>query len=364
MAYEKPFLKHIAERDHGLVHANFTNILLAGGWLGATDPRDRVYAFLGHPAARVEGNTRTLVKADYRVTATSLFAAVHQHLIFKDRSLQSLTTIRHSDATLDGTAASWVGRWDVPNEAIVLGSLSHTVKRPYDADLHDETGERIIADISASDNAHNALSHPQLHVHGLVMDEIAQTSPILNEDDVKVRTGHDPELNLVKGVWRKFVDSATTLGTEVDAFSTVLGAGLLDNDIAAVDNLSQHRADFQAYTAAYCSPELARWASQNRLDSPEVGVAHYYSMLIARICHGRKFVCTKQGRLGIGPSAFRTGDICAVLFGSRLPFVLRPLSLASQYLLLGDAYIHGLMRGEAVVLWREGKVVEEKVMLV
>lgn len=122
---EKQFLKHIAERDHGLTHASFTNILLAGGWLGTTGPRDRVYAFLDHPAARVEGTTRALVKADYRVTATSLFAAVHKQLILQDRSLQSLTTIRQSDATLDRKAASWIGRWDVPNEVIVLGSLSH-----------------------------------------------------------------------------------------------------------------------------------------------------------------------------------------------------------------------------------------------
>ncbi|KAM0720640.1 hypothetical protein Q7P37_004777 [Cladosporium fusiforme] len=360
---EKPFLKHIAERDEGLMHANFANILLAGGWLSATDPRDRVYAFLGHPAARVEGGARTVVKADYQTTATSLYTAVHQHLILEDKSLQSLTLVRHSDTTLDGTAASWVERWDQPNEVIILGSISHTVERPYDADLHNETGDRVIANIIAPVNAHDTSSHPQLHARGLIIDEIVEATSVLSEDDMTVRTGHDPGLNLVEGVWRKFVDSTSTSRDEVDAFSTVLGAGLLDNDIAATTNLPQHRADFQAYTAAHCSPELARWASQDCPEKSEVGVAHYYSMLVARVCHGRKIFRTRQGRLGLGPSALRPGDTCAVLFGSRIPFVLRPSGEASQYLLLGDAYVQDLMSGEAVALCKDGIIVEESITL-
>jgi hypothetical protein len=62
----------------------------------------------------------------------------------------------------------------------------------------------------------------------------------------------------------------------------------------------------------------------------------------------RKFFITKDGRLGLGPSLLRDGDICCVLMGCRMPLIIRPTSTPSHFKLVGPSYIDGVMHGEVV----------------
>jgi len=66
------------------------------------------------------------------------------------------------------------------------------------------------------------------------------------------------------------------------------------------------------------------------------------------VCEGRSFLFTRKGYYSLGPYIAKPGDICCVLFGATVPFILRKADGASHYKLVGEAYIHGLMRGEAV----------------
>jgi hypothetical protein len=50
--------------------------------------------------------------------------------------------------------------------------------------------------------------------------------------------------------------------------------------------------------------------------------------------------------MGLGPNAMQTGDVVCILFGCKVPYILRPVD--GHYLLVGDAYIHGIMDGEAM----------------
>ena len=62
---------------------------------------------------------------------------------------------------------------------------------------------------------------------------------------------------------------------------------------------------------------------------------------------GRTFVTMKDGKMGVGPFLAQVGDVVAVVFGAPVCVVLRPVS-NGQYRLVGDAYVHGVMHGEAV----------------
>ena len=46
------------------------------------------------------------------------------------------------------------------------------------------------------------------------------------------------------------------------------------------------------------------------------------------------------------PAALEAGDVVCVLFGGKVPFCLRPMG--RRYLIVGECYAHGLMKGEAV----------------
>ena len=60
----------------------------------------------------------------------------------------------------------------------------------------------------------------------------------------------------------------------------------------------------------------------------------------------RRFCATIDGRIGLVPKSAAAGDVVCVLYGGRVPFVLRPCG--KGYTLIGECYIHGLMDGEAI----------------
>ena len=66
----------------------------------------------------------------------------------------------------------------------------------------------------------------------------------------------------------------------------------------------------------------------------------------------RRFFTTKKGFVGIGPDKIQKGDLVAVLFGADTPLILRPDGISFK--LVGAAYVHGIMRGEMILLRRFG----------
>ncbi|KAF4624391.1 hypothetical protein G7Y89_g13780 [Cudoniella acicularis] len=68
---------------------------------------------------------------------------------------------------------------------------------------------------------------------------------------------------------------------------------------------------------------------------------------ISTSTHPSRFFVTKQGCIGRGPLPIQKGDQVCILFGAKLPFILREIS-PDVYVILGEAYVHGIMKGEAV----------------
>lgn len=62
----------------------------------------------------------------------------------------------------------------------------------------------------------------------------------------------------------------------------------------------------------------------------------------------RRLLCrTESGHIGWMPTTARTGDVICVFAGAPFPFLLRDDG-DNHYKLIGDAYIHGIMKGEAM----------------
>lgn len=65
------------------------------------------------------------------------------------------------------------------------------------------------------------------------------------------------------------------------------------------------------------------------------------------ISNNRCLFKTKTGYLGVGPSLSREGDRVVLAKGGMVPLVLRAVDNTKvKWELVGDAYIHGIMRGE------------------
>jgi hypothetical protein len=67
--------------------------------------------------------------------------------------------------------------------------------------------------------------------------------------------------------------------------------------------------------------------------------------------HDRKTCITTDGYIGLVPAASRGGDFICVLYGASTLFVLRPVTSpngSQSFVLLGEAYVHGMMNGNAL----------------
>ena len=64
------------------------------------------------------------------------------------------------------------------------------------------------------------------------------------------------------------------------------------------------------------------------------------------MCPSRAFFRTREGYIGLGPDYLEIGDIICVLFGGRVPYILRPEK--DYFLLVAECYVQGVMGGEAV----------------
>ncbi|KAI1159602.1 HET-domain-containing protein [Nemania serpens] len=78
-----------------------------------------------------------------------------------------------------------------------------------------------------------------------------------------------------------------------------------------------------------------------RLEDPQ-GYAN-----ICRAVAGRRFAITDQAYVGLVPDMATDGDKICILQGCNVPYVLR--RVGEHYMLMGDAYVHGIMLGEAFV---------------
>lgn len=92
------------------------------------------------------------------------------------------------------------------------------------------------------------------------------------------------------------------------------------------------------------------------------GDAKRFAKAAKSACQSRVFLKTSEGWRGIGPKDVEAGDILIVLFGSRVPFVLR--RDGSSYRLISDCYVYGLMDGEAMDMWKDGKLDVESFVII
>ncbi|KAF2113044.1 hypothetical protein BDV96DRAFT_601829 [Lophiotrema nucula] len=79
-----------------------------------------------------------------------------------------------------------------------------------------------------------------------------------------------------------------------------------------------------------------------------------FEAAMRRMQQGRKLVRTHDNLLGLGPKSTQVGDQVWVLPGAKVPFVLRPFGEGGKkHRLIGEAYVHGFMDGEATRQGRE-----------
>ena len=78
--------------------------------------------------------------------------------------------------------------------------------------------------------------------------------------------------------------------------------------------------------------------------------ANHFAAVAGQFWFHRSLFITEDGHFGLGPESAAEKDEVWILFGAQVPFVLRPAPERgpNAYTLVGEAYVHGFMEGEAL----------------
>lgn len=294
-------------------------------YLKCSDPRDHVYAFLGHPFAQKADGTGPIVRPDYGKDVVDVYTEVTQSLL-RDYGLRVLSMVEHNAHTIEEDAPSWTLRWDAFE---IVNDIDNTHRR---------------SNASPGLSASCEFEGRCLVARGVVLDTV---------DEVLNCEAQDGMLMFLKGV------TAVTLKQLMETLSSMYGDQSLE---VLGKTLVADLFDYAPHVLLRNLEALANNThahhARTKTEREEIMA---YRELLSTFVKGRCLAITRNGNLALAPKITRAGDVVCVLFGAKVPVVLRPAR--SQYRLLGETYMHGFMHGEMKDMLTRGILVEESIIL-
>jgi hypothetical protein len=320
----------------------------------ATDPRDKIYALLGLADESHEEVPRII--PDYTNEPRDIFLnAIRLHIEIH-RDLKPLFECCGPDRP-DGFP-SWMPHWNPRYNPNVMRSLQ----------VGDEIKFKASGDSKVSVNP--SLDPLVLSLKGILVD-IIQAVGAQHEARPGEMLGDEPYMP--DAVWQSWTD---IIGMG-DLFRYPGQFDKMSTEDKAVASSDYIRGDIDKYHAFWrtlvMNPhsdfDIDYWSSSSgkktssapKLD--EDGLSRYrMSARSDRCCGNRRFFLTKQGYMGLSFPDIRVGDLVCVFLGLELPFIVRleekafsvvlqglmSYTVPPQFSLVGEAYVQGLMDGEAM----------------
>ena len=352
----------------GTPKCNFVQVLHWARVHQATDPRDRIYAFLSHPSSLVGGTP--LIRPKYDLTTNQVYTSLTAALIERTKNLHILAFVDHeTHITTDDKGQlitpplpSWVPDWHAPNLVAPLPCSSNRAK-PQESD-------HLISILEDG---------KLLVVRALIVDTIAATSNMLTQRDIPIGT-REAELqkknpffldHLWDLCWTRPPNARRMPREVLDGISLSLaGEHRRDRPVDSVaesasEELDQHRADFAAYVREYEGIRSSDGGHGHKppsfVDQLPVGLREELEAAAdkgsaARFAQDATWVAmsrvvfrtVQRGSIGLGPRFIRRGDVCCRVAGSILLLVLRPVAAQARdsdarrrYTFVGPAVLPG-----------------------
>jgi hypothetical protein len=329
---------------------DFLQVLYATRNYLASDPRDHIYALLGHPSARLD-NGNLIITPDYTLEAPKIFTDFATAWIRHSKSLRILSCVEHDNYTTQGMSVTSQPSW-APT------FLKNYNQNPLGMEPFCTYAAATLIDEHISIDSDEAI----LKCRGVFVDKIEYYSdPIKPEYFVELEKGDtDPQYyHFVEELWDEMVLASSPPSTiycspkeHLEALIMTLMAG--SNGIRGLN----FKTDMQVFERLYSSfvnvedrPKHPLGKAMESVEpSDDLDLEPLLTSAFAKATN-RRFFRTEKGYFGLGPDVIRVGDRCCVLFGSQVPHILCQIPESAQYVLVGEAYINGLMDGEAIKMW-------------
>ncbi|KAK1751462.1 heterokaryon incompatibility protein-domain-containing protein [Echria macrotheca] len=372
----------------------FFDLLDDASLLSCRDPRDRVYAFLGHPLARGDptslgGTTRCrngldrppIVIPDYTKDVNEVYTDVTK-LCLGMVGLRALVAVEHDAQSLDDGAPSWVIRWHISNKPDNISLLPeptfHAGGPPATADLVSFVppidGSRLTLQGTTADSLWKSFhihfgfdegtihftdadDHPttttttqqKLDLHALLAILVRQDTPSAYSSNRYWATYRHPDHPLPLHMYK----------ATLRAFAAVMCGGRPWE--LGVRSYLNGLLDFLRLVDGGAVRDCDDTGPANSDGSYDTALIFFRSM--ASVSAGRCFAITEQGRYCLVSHLARPGDQVCVLRGLDVPVIMRVVKGGGERrcrrILLEEAYVDRLMQGEAMGMMERGELVEE-----
>lgn len=329
--------------------SSFISLLRRSSTALCVEPRDHIFALRGI-YERVSGGDRIPSEVDYNLDVSALFTHSTCEALLRPKGIEALiralsSTGRHKAARGAGVRRHELPSW-VPDWADDSRSVGYLGPSSYAAGGDSE--------IKLSRDMFTA-SGRRLTLHGLSMCAVRDTCYVAEQ-----RSQTDWE-SLEQWAFSDRSPALPDLGSRetLEAFARTLIADML---------LPLDGFDYKRWPADDDRLSRKPWRSIESLDNRLAAgagntsdgaalSADQYAFEYCRsvACYGRRCITTTSGHFALGPGDSQPDDELIVFPGVTMPLLLRRRSNGTTYELIGPAYLHGFMDGEAIEALGRGK---------
>jgi hypothetical protein len=353
----------------------------------ATELRDFVYAM------RAMSNEMGRIIPDYKKPVAEIYTEAAWAFIEKTQALQLLYFVQdHSESSLEGLP-SWVPDWSIVPRATTLRHLhtstlmSDTESRWYPAGDHRWIKPR------------GNFNSPSLTISvlriGKVLGVVGECNPLsmgnflcetldLASDHLQFISEKSSFALGSEVLWRTLNSDAKREKSDGQNFRqwllfTLYRVSNPTTDVDPVELVSligrmrSSLARFAAWDASGLAPR--DFNIDSGMDALREGDRHFskhifedglaFEQELLRTCAWRTLFRTDSGDFGLGPKSLHARDELVLAAGSDVPLLLRPVTGEPRtFQFVGQAFVHGIMHGEALALLFEENAAFEDTILI
>lgn len=335
-----------------------------------SNERDKVYGIL----SMLDPNISEHVSPDYRLSVSEVFTSFTRSVITSTQRLDILRPVEGRNLRPEGgDLPSWVEDWtsrSVNSTRVLPGSYSS-----YSADANKPA---IVSFIDSPD------SSTLLSAKGIWVDAVDGVGepymlPDWSQDrrDIVQPIGNKSiyasDEMIRDALWRTLVGDCGSEGEPAmdimrnilklpRRFRPGLPKGWSDRYNHLFDFLYWSHRKWEIF-----GQRLSNWFEGElpslHIDNSPLPKQHVWDavqIMQKNLCC-RKLTTTRDGRIGIVPTGAEQGDIICILLGCSTPLLVRPFD--GRYKLIGECYVHGIMKGECIDQLEHGKYKLEDIML-
>jgi hypothetical protein len=292
----------------------------------STDPRDMVYAFLEHPNShRFTPDYFHSVELVYYNFAVSCLNE------YKNPSVLSYAT-RSTECESIEEMPTWCPVWNdrgqLPNPLLGLNRSNEYKTSAATLFQYDVTGRR--------------LTTTGVHLGAVEFATLPISSHHIQDDDANPHSQLNPLVEAFQASRSSASGCAEMYPDLLKSFAGALTAGKgTGTDVEAL-------------------------LGHNGPQSNASNVSQWYRKLEGGDYHAslnRCFFILQQGYMGIGPPNMQKGDICSVVFGAKVAYILRGNGDGTHQL-VGESYVEGIVDGRVISMVERGELRLSPIILI